>query len=278
MSHSLFTHKLKALPSEVHQFLQLCWPLEQIKCVKKLQYGLNNKNYLIQVNEAYFVLKYYQKSLPQRSLVFQSSLRKRTANTQVVQLWQKELNCALFPYIKECEWANNRSDVFDIFETLSNMHSAPKGDLMDYIDIRESLINIDANYKRHYHSQWRDCVVLLSQFPSDLGCCHNDLVRDNFIFSENGFVLIDFEYAGVGDIYFDLAATACSFRLNKEEQKQALLNYYSNSNQLPPSYAIDKLKAYKLAYLLLSIAWYEERGEAEHAASLISQLRQNDNF
>jgi thiamine kinase-like enzyme len=43
---------------------------------------------------------------------------------------------------------------------------------------------------------------------SDTGLCHNDPFACNFIASDRGVVLIDWEFAGMGDVYFDLATVA----------------------------------------------------------------------
>jgi thiamine kinase len=44
--------------------------------------------------------------------------------------------------------------------------------------------------------------------------CHNDLVRENIFEAEDGrLLLIDWEYAGMGDPYFDLAVVAQHHRL-----------------------------------------------------------------
>lgn len=48
------------------------------------------------------------------------------------------------------------------------------------------------------------CLALLSTGPQCL--CHNDLTRDNVLQSRSGPVAIDWEYAGIGSPWFDIAA------------------------------------------------------------------------
>jgi len=56
------------------------------------------------------------------------------------------------------------------------------------------------------------------------GLCHNDLFTGNIILNRNDeIILIDCEYAGNGDIFFDLACLAWNCNLN---QKQQLIELY----------------------------------------------------
>ena len=75
---------------------------------------------------------------------------------------------------------------------------------------------------------------LLSQMDSAEGAlsklrlfprpCHNDLLNGNFLFLDRIYVL-DWEYAGMGDIFFDLANFSNNHELS-EEENQVLLNCY----------------------------------------------------
>lgn len=64
----------------------------------------------------------------------------------------------------------------------------------------------------------------LSADESRLCLCHNDLTSANILDSQS-LHLIDWEYAGIGDPYFDLATVIQHHGLN-EEQAEALLTAY----------------------------------------------------
>jgi thiamine kinase-like enzyme len=74
-------------------------------------------------------------------------------------------------------------------------------------------------------------VVLTKQIQSivsknsDLCPCHNDLLAANFIEQGQKIWLIDWEYAGMGDPYFDLANFAVNQDLSTEEIKFFLEQY-----------------------------------------------------
>ena len=54
--------------------------------------------------------------------------------------------------------------------------------------------------------------------------CHNDLLNANFLLSDKLYIL-DWEYAGIGDIFFDLANFSNNHELSEDENR-LLLNCY----------------------------------------------------
>jgi thiamine kinase-like enzyme len=55
--------------------------------------------------------------------------------------------------------------------------------------------------------------------------CHNDLLASNFIDDGRSIWILDWEYAAMGDIFFDLGNFSVNQSLN-EEQCEMLLRYY----------------------------------------------------
>jgi len=55
--------------------------------------------------------------------------------------------------------------------------------------------------------------------------CHNDLLNGNFIYDGTRIRILDWEYAGMGDIFFDLGNFAVQHEF-KEEQDEVLLRTY----------------------------------------------------
>jgi len=62
--------------------------------------------------------------------------------------------------------------------------------------------------------------------------------------------LIDFEYAGVNDKYFDLSSVCVEFGLDKQMQKVFLDAYFEGD------YTLDKLEAYTILYTQLCKEWF----------------------
>ena len=56
--------------------------------------------------------------------------------------------------------------------------------------------------------------------------CHNDLLASNFIDDGLAIRILDWEYAGMGDLFFDLGNFAVNQSLNEEQCTLLLLNYF----------------------------------------------------
>lgn len=56
-----------------------------------------------------------------------------------------------------------------------------------------------------------------------IGLCHNDLNVSNIILSNNNLYFVDYEYASMGDIFFDLATISWFF---SEKSRKDLLKFY----------------------------------------------------
>jgi thiamine kinase-like enzyme len=70
--------------------------------------------------------------------------------------------------------------------------------------------------------------------------CHNDLLAANFLRGADGIRIVDWEYAGMGDRYFDLG----NFAVNNElegEQEAGLLGAYFTEPATPPRLAALRL-------------------------------------
>jgi thiamine kinase-like enzyme len=56
--------------------------------------------------------------------------------------------------------------------------------------------------------------------------CHNDLLNANFIRSPDGIRIVDWEYAGMGDRFFDLANFSVNHELSDDESDALLEAYF----------------------------------------------------
>jgi thiamine kinase-like enzyme len=62
--------------------------------------------------------------------------------------------------------------------------------------------------------------------------CHNDLLNANFIRSLDGIRIVDWEYAGMGDRFFDLANFAVNHELVPEDETVLLEAYFGEARDL----------------------------------------------
>ena len=62
--------------------------------------------------------------------------------------------------------------------------------------------------------------------PQPLHPCHNDLLNANFIRSTDGIRIVDWEYAGMGDLFFDLANFSVNNELTSQDSDVLLEAYF----------------------------------------------------
>jgi thiamine kinase-like enzyme len=63
--------------------------------------------------------------------------------------------------------------------------------------------------------------------------CHNDLLAANFILHDNAIQILDWEYAGKGDLFFDLGNLAANNLLTDEDERLLLHLYFGSA---PPDH------------------------------------------
>ena len=68
--------------------------------------------------------------------------------------------------------------------------------------------------------------------------CHNDLLNANFIDDGTTLRIVDWEYAGMGDVFFDLANFAVDHELDAEARRALLAAYFGEV----PAGAADRLE------------------------------------
>jgi len=113
-----------------------------------------------------------------------------------------------------------------------------KGDFFfDYKDLKKRLLEFEENYIH-------DTLLV----P-----CHNDTVPENFVIDENNRTyLIDWEYAGMNDPNWDVAAYILESKLTESAIRDLILDYYGKT---PTEDEIIKIKFFMLAQDLLWTVW-----------------------
>lgn len=81
---------------------------------------------------------------------------------------------------------------------------------------------------------------------------HHDLNPKNIIFNKNSIKIIDWEYAGVNDRFFDLASICVEFDLNKKEEILLLQFYFKNKKTIH----LKRLNYFKCIYTNLCKFWF----------------------
>jgi thiamine kinase-like enzyme len=61
--------------------------------------------------------------------------------------------------------------------------------------------------------------------------CHNDLLNANFIATDDDVRIVDWEYAGMGDRFFDLANFSINHELGDDDNEQLLAAYFGELDE-----------------------------------------------
>ncbi|WP_242850753.1 choline kinase family protein [Clostridium massiliodielmoense] len=83
--------------------------------------------------------------------------------------------------------------------------------------------------------------------------CHNDTVPENFIVNNGKLNLIDWEYSGMNDYMWDLAAHILECGFSEKEEKQFLNLYFCN--EVVDNNAIFRINLYKIMQDFLWSIW-----------------------
>ena len=92
-------------------------------------------------------------------------------------------------------------------------------------------VRIPAEYELAQSIGRRVELALLSA-PTLLQPCHNDLLNGNFIDDGQRIRIVDWEYAGMGDVFFDLANFSVNHELTPAED-EAFLSAYDSDRRGP---------------------------------------------
>ncbi|WP_185843662.1 phosphotransferase [Pseudoalteromonas luteoviolacea] len=253
--------------ANIYEILHRLYPNQVVSNVRKLEKGLSNQNYYFEHAGVKKLLKLFSGPIPVGALQVQAQLAKQSQAQHVLHI-DEQRKLIVLEYLTEKPGEVNISP--ELVRALVHIHQS-KSPNNSELDLATHLKEAAIFLKQEHLA--KSLITALTQWARDLRYCHNDLVKDNVIETELGIYFIDFEYAQYNDLYFDLAALCCSFSLTKIEQRVLLLSYYEAQNIALPYYGEDKLEVYIGCYLILSIAWYQQRQQTRHCEQLKEQFK-----
>lgn len=117
----------------------------------------------------------------------------------------------------------------------------------------EQLAEFDAEHAAQFKARLQKFRKLLDSFAAHPVFCHNDLALHHVFLAPTPKV-IDWEYAGMGERYFDLANTIAANDLERPQQ-QAFLNAYEAAAGFTLQY--DTLAHWMELVAVVNQLWYE---------------------
>jgi thiamine kinase-like enzyme len=208
------------------------------------QQGLSNENYSFYVDKKRYLLRKFKLKDRDRALEYEvQSLAYQHA------LAAKPLHLDLEKSFMVCEYVEgkhkinlSKADITLFSQQLQILHS---------LKIDQRSLDIKAEFSV-ITKELEEAFALIDTTPFEKVLCHNDLNPLNCIFFKEGLKLIDWEFAGMNDRYFDLASVAVEFSLDKDDEIYFMNLYFANEK-----WDQRKLNAYKVIYKALCKQWFE---------------------
>lgn len=232
------------------QHLQTIFPDKDIESgleVKQIG-GLSNKNFKVKCCHEEYVLRIPgngSEGMVERTNEEQNSLRasKLELNPDILYFNVKN-GIKLTRYIKNAETLNGatiqRPEIIKNIARMLNILHESNVRLNNEFNVFHEIVHYETLLKQvngvmyDGYESVREQVMGLEDYLDELGVvlkpCHNDLVAENFIKAENGRIyLIDWEYSGMNDPLWDIAALFIESDFTKENQEYFLTQYYNGN-------------------------------------------------
>lgn len=220
--------------------------------------GFNNISYLLKTFDKSYVLRVFKskKSVNiSRSFEFNAQKKAFKKGFATKPIFLNE-NFMIYEY--EAGIHKERLSYFEI-EELSKIVKK-----MHKINLKSKDYNFEKDLE-YYASILKDknssklleetkkSLKILKNFKKDLVLTHHDLNPKNIIFTPNKKILIlDWEYAGTNDRFFDLATICVEFKFDKIEERLFLNSYFDKIKKSD----LIKLKEYKKIYKNICSLWF----------------------
>lgn len=230
--------------------------------------GMSNRNYKVELDEKQYVLRIPgigSEGMVVRSHEEWNSLYacERGLNPEILY-FSAETGVKLSEFVEGAETFNSATiqrseNLRAVAQILSTLHSSNVRFNNDFNVFREieNYENLLAKAKGQMYEGYdvlRSEIMSLEQHLNKIGVeitpCHNDLVAENFIKSNKGITyLIDWEYSGMNDPYWDIAALFLESDFSYESRELFLKAYFGDQ---VPAQAYLKIQIYQV---LMDILW-----------------------
>jgi thiamine kinase len=261
-----------------------CWASSQPVVVKPLLGGLTNHSYLISTDNTLLVLRI-------NSPISDALNLNRSAETQALFHADKAGLCASLVYsdpkqqyivnryLGENTWsANMPNAIAQLASLVRNIHQLANTHVQ--LNIEEKIayyttaIPTEAEFSEHLKTLGTEVqphITTAKTLNTANVLCHNDLLASNLIHNGGKLFAIDWEYAAMGDPFYELAVIIEGNELN-DEQQQTLLEEYL---QRPISQQDwNRLHHWKIIYGYLCVLWYGVQycGGAMNQANTVQEI------
>lgn len=231
--------------------------------------GLSNHTLLLRAGAHRLVLRLDRLDPIQHSLSRQAEWRvlqqAHAAGLAPAPRWQNpELGALLCDYLPP-DPAGPTDGINALAALLRQIHALPGVHLR--LDLGQRLHRYELQTRQTSPGRWaalealagnaHACLQAAEATPSPLHLCHNDLLQANRLFSGGRLHAVDWEYAAMGPVWFELAALLCGDNWSREEEA-ALLEAWLQR----PATTLEQtqLARYQVVYRYLELLWHCQPG------------------
>ncbi|WP_372771239.1 phosphotransferase [Pseudoalteromonas sp.] len=237
-----------------------------VKNASPLTQGVNNTCIKVETMcENTLVIKHFDKQDNFKVTEVEKSLAKIKVVPKIVALNAEEKLIA-YQFIEHKDF-DKRLHLPFLVAKLKKLHQLKLEYDFDTINIEHTFNSF--NDLQEFSDYQNDVIELIAKLRACkplIGVCHNDLVIENLLFSLSDSWIIDCEYVGLNDVYFDLAALSSSLKLSEQDKNQLLSVYFEQSKISKKQ--LEKLNLYQQVYNLICYFWYLKHGFKNHALAL----------
>ena len=258
------------LQTDAISIIQDCFDVEvdEIKNITVLKKGMTNRSFLFECQNQKYIMRIpgegtdHLINRKEEADVYQA-LENRQICDDVLYM-NPENGYKITAYLEDatnCD-AENWDEVEACMTKLREFHELKltvdhRFDIFGQIDFYESLWNGEKSYFKDYEKT-KAAIFELKKWIDTLDktetLVHIDAVPDNFLFTNDGIRIIDWEYAGMQDPHVDIAMF-CIYSLYSKEQVDRLIDLYFKGEVSPMIRT--KIYAYIASAGLLWSNWCE---------------------
>jgi thiamine kinase len=243
-----------------------------IAAPEQIKNGLTNDSWLVRAGETAVVVRLSNRETTalQIDRVSEAAILTAVANADIgapVLLCDPQRHVLVTRYLPGRTWSardGRRPDNLErVASLLRRLHALPIPEQAQYVDLWKIVrsywdtLMVRGLSARTGSSEVRErvrhCIAQL--FADAQFClCHNDVHHLNVIDQERLW-LIDWEYAGVGDPYFDLASVCCYHALGDDARRALLRAYWGYDSTA----AFDRLQRMCWVFNYIRDLWFAVR-------------------
>lgn len=262
------------------------WCAEKPTVIRKMDGGLTNEIYLIQSQERYYVLRLNASNSQNlgidRELEFQALTEASKADLAPKIIYYHQPNDFLITeFLPGNVWQEkdftNTDNIHMLVQLLKSIHQLPAINGILNIQNRANIYkqSLDQHCEltkaiKKLEPQIHHRIDIAQSINPSLCVCHNDLLANNLIIiNKCTLKAIDWEYAAMGDPFFDLAAIIEGNQLDDVTIKRMLAAYIDNDNDndndnnnatvyspINITSAEERLQHSRIIYCYLDILWH----------------------